>query len=319
MAEQLTILGLWERTAPGAEEEAPSPPRPPPLPPPDPRQSDLLAGPHLLRFKIEEACVALDAAAVRVAYANLCAHSIGQKWGDWAAGIAWLVEPTTGEESARRARSLATTADVHFPGAPRFLREKVRAGALQRAVQQLTVAGGPAAALSDGRPAGYLALIAGDFAQARSLLTAACDASGNSNALWLGYLGEASWRLKDWFAAMQCWCRASLIDPSQIDPEWVTGAPVVELLDLHDELELSEVPLSYLAVLADLLGKHPLDDFALEAPAEASTPRRLAALLRAYRRDRASGALVAESGRIEAKRVMARLAPAGLRELLRRL
>lgn len=93
---------------------------------------------------------------------------------------------------------------------------------------------------------------------------------------------------------------------------------MLELLDLHDELELSEVPLSYLAVLADLLGKHPLDDFALEVPAGASTPRRLAALLRAYRRDRASGAL-SEGDRIEAKRGLARLAPPGLRELLRRL
>ena len=315
MAEQLNILGLWERSAPGeAEESPPLPPAPPP-PPPDPRQHDLLSGPHLLRFKLEEACIALDAGAVRVAHADLLARSIGEKWGDWADGIAWLVEPTTGEESAQRALSLTTTGDLHFPGAPRFLREKIRAAALGRAVQQLTSAGGPAAALSDGRPAGYLALVIGDFAQARTLLTAACDASGNSNALWLGYLGEANWRLQESFAAMQCWCRASLIDPSRIDLDWLTAAPVLELLDLHDELELSEAPLSYLAVLADLLGKHPLDDFALEAPPDASTPRRLAALLRAYRRARPS----TEAERIEAKRGLARLAPPGLRELLRRL
>ena len=315
MAEQLTILGLWERSAPGEAEEAPAPPAPPPLPPPDPRQHDLLAGPHLLRFKLEEACIALDAGAVRAAHADLLAHSIGEKWGDWAGDVAWLVEPTTGEESAQRALSLTTTADTHFPGAPRFLREKVRAAALERAMHQLTSAGGPAAALADGRPAGYLALVSGDFASARSLLAAACDASGNSNASWLGYLGEASWRLNESFKAMQCWCRASLIDPSRIDLEWLSAPPVLELLDAHDELELSELPLSYLAVLADLLGKHPLDDFALEAPPDASTPRRLAALLRAYRRARPS----TEAERIEAKRVLARLAPPGLRELLRRL
>lgn len=320
MAEQLTILGLWERSVPGEEPSSPAPALPLPLPP-DPRQHDLLAGPHLLRFRIEEACAALDPAAVRVAYANLCTHSIGQKWGDWADEIAWLVEPTTGEASAQRALSLS---DRHFPGAPRFLRERVRAAALRRAVEQLTAVSGAAAALSDGRPAGYLALVAGDLERAQALLTAACEASGNSNALWLGYLGEARWRRGQWFAAMQCWCRASLIDPSRIDHDWVSGEPVVELLDLHDELELSDLPLSYLAVLADLLGKHPLDDFALDAPTPpepglpASTPRRLAALLRAYRRDRASGALD-ETGRIEAKRAMARLAPPGLRELLRRL
>lgn len=313
MAEQLTILGLWERSA-QEPEEAPAPPPPAPPPPPDPRQHDLLAGPHLLRFKLEEACAALDPAAVRAAYANLQSHSIGQKWGDWADGVAWLAEPTTGEESAQRALSL----DPHFPGAPRYLLEQLRGAALRRALQQLASAEGATAALSDGRPAGQLALVAGDFVLARALLRAACDASGNSNPLWLGYLGEANWRLGQWFEAMRCWCRASLIDPSRIDQAWLTGAPVLELLDLHDELELSDVPLSYLAVLADLLGKHPLDDFAVEVPAGASTPRRLAALLRAYRRDRANGALD-ESARLEAKRVMARLGPPGLRELLRRL
>ena len=185
MAEQLTIEGLWER-GPREPEEAPSLPPPPPLPPPDPRQHDLLSGPHLLRFKIEEACLALDPGAVRAAHANLLAHSIGQKWGDWAADIAWLVEPTNGEESALRALSLLTTADVHFPGAPRFLCERVRGGALRRAARQLIAEGGDTAALLDGRPAGALALSAGDFVLARTLLTKACDASGNSNAKWLG-------------------------------------------------------------------------------------------------------------------------------------
>jgi tetratricopeptide (TPR) repeat protein len=272
----------------------------------------------LLRFKIEEACVALDANAVRAARANLVAASPGQTWGDWADAIAWLVEPTSGEEAAQRALALAASGELRFPGAPRFLREKVRAAALLRAMQLVIAEKGRVAVLSDGRPVGVLALEAGDFEQARALLTAACEADDNSNARWLGYLGEASWRLGDRHAAMQCWCRASLIEPSDIDSTWLTAGPVIELLDLHDDLELSDLPLSYLAVLADLQGQHPLDDFALEVPANASTPRRLAALLRAYRRDRARGALD-EAARIEAKRAMARLAPAGLRELLRPL
>lgn len=313
----MNLQGLWE-SAPREPEEVPAGPPPVLLPHPDRRQHDLLAGPHLLRFKIEEACVALDPAAVRAAHANLLAHSIGQKWGDWAEDVAWLIEPTTGEELALRALSLTATGDLHFPGAPRFLREKVRGAALRRAAHQLIAAGGPEASLRDGRPVGFLALSAGDFGLAREQLTKACDASGNSNALWLGYLGEANWRVNEWFAAMQCWCRASLIDPSKIDEEWVTGTPVLELLDLHDELELPDAPLSYLAVLADLLGKHALDDFALEVPVDAPAPRKLAALLRAYRRDRANGALP-ESGRIEAKRAMARLSPPGLREHLRQL
>ncbi len=258
--------------------------------------------------------MALDPGAVRAAHAKLLGHPREQQSSRWAEGISWLVEPVTGDASAQRALSLT---ELQLPGAPRFLREQVRGAALRRAMQQL-IAAGPDAALPDGRPAGYLALVAGDFELARAMLIAACDASGNSNAQWLAYLGEANLRTNHPGAAMQCWCRASLIDPSKIDQDWLTSAPVLELLDVHDELELSEAPLSYLPVLADLLGKHPLDDFALEAPADASTPRRLAALLRAYRRDRATGVL-GEGERIEAKRVMARLAPAGLRELLRRL
>jgi hypothetical protein len=274
----------------------------------------LLGGSHLLRFKIEEACLALDAAAVRVAHANLLAQSPAQKWGDWADDVAWLTEPTTGEASAVRALSLSAPEDAHLTGAPRFLRGKLRSAALLRALQQLKAEG--RAALADGRPVGFLALVAGDFVLARTLLAEVCDAS--ENALWLGYLGEANWRVGERFAAMQCWCRASLINPAGMDQQWMTGEPVIELLDLHDELELSDLPLSYLAVLADLLGKHPLDDFALELPAEASVPRKLASLLRAYRRARASGSLD-EAGRIEAKRALARLAPAGLRELIRPL
>jgi hypothetical protein len=310
VAEQLKIPGLWERGGP-QEPEPPAAPRPPP---PEPPQRELLGGSHLLRFKIEEACLALDPPAVRVAHANLVAQSPAQKWGDWADDIAWLIEPASGEALAMRALALNTPADAHLQGAPRFLREKVRSAALRRALQQLTAEALPA--LADGRPLGFLALEAGDFVLARTLLTAACEASGN--ALWLGYLGEANWRVGERFAAMQCWCRASLINPSAIDQQWMTGEPVIELIDLHDELELSELPLSYLAVLADLLGKHALDDFALEMPGDASTPRRLASLLRAYRRARASGSLD-DAGRIEAKRAMARLAPVGLRELIRPL
>lgn len=314
MPQQLDIPGLWDRG--GEQEPYDAPAAPAPLPP-EPPQRELLSGSHLLRFKLEEACIALDASAVRAAHANLSAHSPGQTWGDWADAIDWLVEPGSGETSAQRALSLATTGEHHFPGAPRFLREKVRSAALLQALHQLLAEG--RTTLSDGRPVGALALEAGDFALARSLLSAACDTAANSKARWLGSLGEAHWRLGDRTAAMQCWCRASLIDPSDlVDAGWLGAEPVVELLDLHDELELSDLPLSYLAVLADLQGQHPLDDFALEVPANASTPRRLAAMLRAYRRDRAHGALD-ERGRIDAKRVMVRLAPAGLRELLRPL
>lgn len=69
-------------------------------------------------------------------------------------------------------------------------------------------------------------------------------------------------------------------------------------------------------MLADLAGKHPVGEF--DATATSTTPVRVAAQLRAFR-GRQTAASLDESARIAAKRDLARLAPAGLRELLRRL
>lgn len=322
MAEQLNILGLWERTTPG-EEPPVLPPAPlPPPPPVDPRQEDLLAGAHTLRSKIEDACVALEAGTVRALHAELIASCGTQRWSDqvpaWADAVAWLVEPLAGDELATRALSFQ---GERMPG---VLSGLVRGAALRRAAQRLIEERGAAAALPDGRPAGYLALLAGDFALSRTMLTAAlenerdhrsprAESRGLSlNPQWLGYLGEASWRLGDRFAALHAYCAASVIDPSRIDAEAITCEPVLELQDVSDDLELSDVPHAWLAVLADLLGWHALED--LPPHETPTTPQRLAAMLREYRRARP-----VESARIEAKRAMARLAPPGLRELLRRL
>lgn len=289
----------------------PEPP-PPPLPaalPVDPRQEDLLRGAHALRAKLEAACVALEAVEVRALHAELLASFGTQRWAEqvpaWADALAWLVEADL------TARALSVRIE-RFPGISGALFESVRSAALSRAALQLIAAQGAAAALPDGRPAGFLAFVGGDFLLARTLLAAACVEVGHSNAQWLGYLGEAAWRLGDQHTALKTYCTASLVDPARIDADCVTCEPVLELLDLQDELELSDVPFSYLAVLADLQGKQALEEVVL--PAEASPPLRLAALLRAYRRDRP-----AENARIEAKRALARLAPPGLRELLRRL
>ena len=81
--------------------------------------------------------------------------------------------------------------------------------------------------------------------------------------------------------------------------------------NVGDELEV-DAPFTWLAVLADLSGKFSLG----EVPVSESAPVRAAALLRAYRRDRST---LDEPGRIAAKRELARVVPAGLRELIRRL
>ncbi len=318
MPEQLSILGLWERVDPTAD-EAPTAPLPPvPLPVADPRQEELLSGAHALRSQIEAACIALDAVTMRAAHVQLINQFTRQSWAEhvpaWAEGIIWLTEPSRADELARRALSISH--DAQLPGSPRFLFESVRATALKRAAQRLIDERGVTAVLGDGRPAGYLALLAGDFALACELLEKACTAVENSNAQWLGYRGEAAWRRGETFAAMQSYGRASLVDPGAIDQEVLTCQPVLELLDLSDELELSDSPLTYLAVLADLAGKHPIEELAV--PPLAPPAVRLAGLLWAFRRSRAAGVLD-EAGRIAAKREMLRLAPGGLRELLRRL
>jgi hypothetical protein len=316
VAEQMTILGLWERTAPG--EAPPEPLPPPPLPPVDPRQQDLLGGAQVLRGKLEDACIALDAPTVRALHAELLARFGSRRWAGrvpaWADGVAWLVE----DEPAPRALSLGTdeVARARFPSAPGELIRLIRLSALRRAAQQLIAQGGAAASLPDGRPAGWLVLCGGDFALARALLSAACEAVGNENGLWLGYLGEAAWGMGDRFSALKAYCAASLVDPQRIDVEGVLCPPVLELLDSADELELTEPSQSWLAVLADLGTMHALEDRALQLPAEPTDVQRLAALLRTWRKDRAS---LDERAKIEAKRAMAKLAPPGLRELLRRL
>lgn len=309
MAEQLNILGLWERTAPGEEVPEPAAPPLPPASPLDPRQEDFLGGAHSLRTKLEDACVALQPVMVRALHAELLTSFGTQRWAEqvpaWAEAIAWLVE------AEAEARALSVRIE-RFPGISAVLFASVRSAALGRAALQSVSERGVAAALPDGRPAGYLPFVGGDFALARTLLAAACAEVGHANAQWLGYLGEAAWRLGDRHAALKAYCTASLVDPTQIDAEGVTCEPVLELLDLQDELELSDVPFSYLAVLADLQGAHALEEIGVTA--EAPNPLRLAAMLRAYRRDRPAG-----NARIEAKRALARLAPPGLRELLRRL
>ena len=292
MAEQLNILGLWERSPEGPKEPEKPVELPPPLPI-DPRQEELLSGAHTLRNRIEDACVALDASALRAAHGELISQYGDQSWAAqapvWAAALEQL--------SSSPPEALLSL--ERFPSMTQFLFERVRTAALVRAALQLGADG----TLADGRPSGYLALEAGDFALARQLL------SDRKDARSLGYLGEAAWGQGDAFAAMQAYCRASLV--GEVDQAHLSCQPVMELLDLGDELEL-EAPFVWLAVLADLSGKHSLGEF----EANTSAPVRAAALLRAYRRDRSS---LDEPGRIVAKRELARASPAGLRELIRRL
>ena len=326
MAEQLSIFGLWEVVKPEVIEEPPPPPPPPPVPV-DPRQVDLLNGAQPLRSTLEDACIGLDADAVRRAHEELLRRFLGQRWADrapgWAESIDWLVgragEELTVDEAVARAQAvLGPEGQARFPEAPGYVLKGVRSSALGRAVERLVAERGAGARLSDGRPAGYLLLLADDAPRARSVLAAACASGGFSDARWLGYLGEAAWRCGEVSAALDAYGVACLEDPTAVDMEMVTCQPVLDLIDLGEDRELEAPVLGYLPVLADLNAVHPLDDRALELPSQPTPARRLAALLRGYRSLRASGALD-EPARIGAKREMLRVAPAGLRELLRRI
>jgi hypothetical protein len=324
MAEQLSIFGHWERVVPAVQEEAPPPPPPPPVPI-DPRQVDLLSGPQPLRAALEEACLALDAAEVRRAHQELFSRFLGQGWAaralEWADTIEWLVgrgaEVPGVDEQVARARALAEAGGAaRLPEAPGYLLDGVRLAALRRAVGRLVAERGAAASLPDGRPAAYLLLAAGDADGAHSALEAACATVASVDARWLGYFGEAAWRRGQAHQALELYCRACLEDPLAVDQEQLTCQPVLDLVDLGEDLELEVPVLAFVPVLADLRGLLLLDDRALQPWPSPTLAQRLCGLLRRYRIRRAAGSLD-EGARIEAKRELMRVAPRGLRELLR--
>lgn len=326
MAEQLSIFGLWERVQPEVIKEPPPPPLRAPAPI-DPRQVNLLSGPQPLRASLEDACLALDPSAVRRAHEELFRRFLGQGWAarapEWAQSIEWLVGkggevPSVEEQGARAQALLGEDGAARLPEAPGYLLEGLRSAAVRRAVERLVAERGVTARLPDGRPAGYLLLLAGDARGARSSLEQACAAVDLADARWLGYLGEAAWRCGDVHAALEAYALACLVDPLAVDSESITCRPVLDLIDLGDDLELDPPVLGYVPVLADLHGTHPLDDRAIDLRLEPTTARKLAGLLRRYRARRSAGTLD-EAARIEAKREMLRLAPAGLRELFRRI
>ena len=139
--------------------------------------------------------MALDAPALRAAHAELISQFGDQTWA--AQAPAWA----TALEQLSSALPEALLSLERLPSMTQFLFGRVRTAALLRAARQLGADG----TLADGRASGYLALVAGDFALARQLL------SGRGDARSLGYLGEAAWGQGDAFGALQAYCRASLV------------------------------------------------------------------------------------------------------------
>ena len=311
MAEQLSILGLWERV-PEAE-RVPEPPAPPPAPPPpvDPRQVDLLSGAQVQRSRLEDACATLDGSGLRAAHAELNRRFLAQGWAarapDWADSLDAFNAAPTPEAMGQRALDLLEPARS-LPDAPRTIVRAVQSAATTRAAQALIAAKGPAARLGDGRPAAVLPLLAGDAARAQALLREACDA--HDDAQWCVLWAQAADQAGDAGGGARAWCRACVLDPAVLDAAQVDGEIVLALLDEADELELPEPMGLWLPVLADLHGVVLLEDVALRS----TNPAVVA--LRRYRVHRRE---LDEAARIAAKRELSRLLPAGLRGRLRAL
>ncbi len=324
MAEQLTFQALLERKSaePDGNVEPEAPRESPPLlpPPADPLGSDLFTGAPMLRARLVAACSALDAPAVRRVHAELLKKFHSQEWAGqapaWAAGIEWLVEPAKALEQAQRALGLleSETAALRFPRAPEAILRPVRRTALGRAAQRVVDEGGPAAQLDDGRPAAVLALLGGDWPLAVRLLTDACAA--RPEASWFVSLAEAATLSGEEETALRAWSGAGLVGPDTVDLARVETPAVLDLLDQAEELELPAPLLGWVPVLADLTGAAGLDDLAFRESPKTHLSQSVAALLRGYRARR--GALE-EKARVALKRELAKVAPAGLRELIRPL
>jgi hypothetical protein len=129
-------------------------------------------------------------------------------------------------------------------------------------------------------------------------------------------LAEAATLAGDAETALLAWCRAELVDPASVDVTRVETPAVLDLLDQAEDLELPTPLAGWVPVLADLTGLVLLDDLALRESPNPLASQAVAKLLREYRARR--GALD-EKARVAMKRELLRIAPEGLRELMRPL
>lgn len=328
MAAQLTFFGTWEAVSTETRVAAfvPAPVPPEPAPRVDPRQGWLFDGPHSFRHEAERACDELDAAALRRTW-RAARESYPQwpgarPWPGWADGIEHLIgslDPASAREQVARAMSLDEDGMAQrFPEMSATLRNRIRRAALSRAAARLLHEEGMTAGLPDGRPAGYLHLLAGMPEEAALALQGQVRAwtEAHGRGVLLGYLGEALWRCGRRKEALVTYRDAYLEVPLAVDEAELSCPPIMDLLDSCAERELPGDRRGWLPVLADLQGRIPLLGSRVPVAAEDFPAGRSAALLSAYRQRHSDGMEDAE--RIARKRQLLKLAPA-LKEHLRRI
>lgn len=318
MAQQLNFFGAWE-TVVAAPDLPPPPVVVPVVAPVDPRQAVLFEGPHSCRREAELACEALDGEALRAAWrraqALYPAWEGAQRWPTWADGLDELRGGEGALAQVERALLLLSPARAaqRFPEMSGARLHQVRGSALCRAARRLQDEQGAAARLPDGRPLGFLYLLAGRPTEA-ALSLRLHDHARPGQGQVLGYLGEALWRCGEERGAVLSYRDAYLHEPAAVDERELTCRPVMDLLDACGDLGLEDG--AWLPVVADLQGRLPLAAESTPAPAGASAARLAAALLFVYRQGQRSGQ--SDAARIGQKRSLLALAPA-LRELIRRL
>lgn len=327
MSEQLTFFGAAEAVPESALSAAPPnlpEGRPAPVAATDPRQCGLFEGPRADIGALEAACERLDVAAARAVWRRVARRfpewAAGESWTRWLDDLAWLAAEGGADAAGLVARALVFArpppdAD-RFAGMPPGLRDRIARGALAHAAWRLAAAQGPAAQLPDGRPAGWLLLLA-DRAEEAATMLAAAAASLPEDGPVHACLGEAAWRCGRRQQALAAYVQACLVAPEAVDEAEVTCTPVHDLLDHAAELELPDPATVWVPVLADLGGHVSLLGLAVEPPVGGAAAQEVARLLHTYRRRRRDGALP-EGERLALKRAMLRLAPQ-LRELVRRL
>lgn len=308
MPEQLTFDGRWEPIAephPVAESTAVEAQLEAPPPVVLPNQQDLFVGIHVYEEQARSALLMLDAARLRAVIdeASLLWQRVDQlaSWAAWADAIDAQLDPP--EAQLQRALDLDDEQlSRRLPGASSALAAAYREEALARAASRELATRGAAARLPDGRAVAEL-LIDAQRLEAAAKALAAAVVDGCDDGHTRTRLASVLWSLGRRPAALAAQCEALLHDPAGVRESEIQIPPLLDLLDdLADEDDCGE-PLPWLPILAELRGVQPLPPSASPAPADASSPRQVAALLVDLRRERDP------AQRLQIKRSIGNLAP----------
>jgi tetratricopeptide (TPR) repeat protein len=320
MPEQLSLFGPSEHVLfePIPEPEAPLPVSP--WVPIDPRQCSIFDGPLSHVIALQTACVQLDVPAARAHWGRVASRfpdwAQGEHWPRWIDELERLLQP--GASVARTERLVAerTEGSSLFAGLPGELRRELVDELLVRTASELLDAQGARAELPDGKPAGYLCLLAGRLDRALEALTkriAQYPRDGRSR----GYRAEVLWRSGQQREAIEQFRDAYLIDPEAVDEAWISCEAVHELLDQAAELELPGNPAAWVGPLGEMQGVWPQTPASVERPIGTAAWQMAADILLRFRQQQRAG-LLSEAERIGFKRALLRCAPQ-LRDLVRRL